>query len=280
MIKNLRIYVLLIVTFFVSSCSVAPTIYNNVDWLVYFYLDDYVDLNRSQKVFLDARIKKWHAWHRSSELQKYKTDLISLREQLKKGPKGSEEWLAEIAKAKQHMFRLRDEINPDAITVIQQLSDDQVMELLALWRKNDGDETKAYKEQIADKTLRTRLRKTQKFLKEYVGALSPSQTDLVNNYAIQVESDFFENMDYNAKLRASIETIYSGPSAQRQSSLSAILNNLEKLKSPELIGIRNRNEIRCAELLSELNKSLNKKQQKMLVDKLKSHIEMLDGLML
>lgn len=277
--KNLRAYLLLLASFLISSCSVAPTIYNNLDWIVYVYLDDYVDLNSSQKTFLDARITKWHTWHRSSELERYKVDLIALRERLRKGPLDNVEWLAEIAKAKQHLFRLRDEISPEAIEVVQQLTDDQVAELLALWEKNDRDEIEVFNEQKADQELQARQSKTREFLEEYVGSLSPSQSELVRNYAIEAESEFRQDIAYNTKLRQSLKTIFSDrQGAEFRIRLASLVNDPDRLKPPELIDTRKRNEARYAELLSTLNSSLNENQRDRLLSKLTSHIETINGL--
>jgi hypothetical protein len=277
--KNLRAYLLLLSSFFISSCSVAPTIYNNLDWIVYVYLDDYVDLNSSQKAFLDTRITKWHTWHRSSELEKYKVDLIALREQLRKGPMDDAEWLAEIAKAKQHLFRLRDEIGPEAIEVVQQLTDDQVAGLLALWEKNDRDEIKVFNEQKADQELRARQSKTHKFLESYVGSLSLSQSNLVRNYAIQAELEFRLDMAYNARLRQSLKTIFSDRhGADFRVRLASLINGPDTLKPPELVDIKKRNEARYAELLSKLNSSLDEGQREKLLNKLTTHVETIDGL--
>ncbi|MEE4149810.1 DUF6279 family lipoprotein [Pseudomonas viridiflava] len=277
--KNLRTYLLLLASFLISSCSVAPTIYNNLDWIIYVYLDDYVDLSSSQKAFLDTRVTKWHTWHRSSELSKYEVDLIALREQLQKGPMGSDEWMAEIAKAKQHLFRIRDEISPEAIEVVQQLTDDQVAELLALWEKNDKDEIEVFNEQKADQELQARQSKTREFLEGYVGSLSPSQSDLVRNYVIEAESEFSQNMAYNARLRQLLKTIFTDrQGAAFRVRLASLINDPDRLKPPELVGTRKRNEARYAELLSKLNSSLNEKQRDRLLNKLASHIDTINGL--
>lgn len=277
--NNLRAYLLMLASFFISACSVAPTIYNNLDWIVYVYLDDYVDLNINQKAFFDARIKRWHTWHRSSELEKYKVDLIALSEQLRKGPLDSDEWLAEIAKAKQHLFRIRDEISPEAIEVVQQLTDDQVAELLALWEKNDRDEIEVFNEQTADQELQARQSKTREFLEGYVGSLSPNQSNLVRNYAVEAESEFRQDMAYNARLRQSLKTIFSDrQGAEFRVRLASLVNDPDRLKPPELVDIRKRNEARYAELLSKLNSSLNEKQRDRLLNNLTSYIETINDL--
>ena len=277
--NNLRAYLLMLASFFISSCSVAPTIYNNLDWIVYVYLDDYVDLNANQKAFLDARIKKWHTWHRSSELEKYKVDLIALSEQLRKGPLDSDEWQAEIAKAKQHLFRIRDEISPEAIEVVQQLTDDQVAELLVLWEKNDRDEIEVFNTKAADQELQARENKTREFLEGYVGRLSRSQSEFVRDYATEAEPEFRQDMAYNARLRQSLKTIFSDrQGAEFRVRLASLVNDPDRLKPPELVDIRKRNEVRYAELLSKLNSSLNEKQRDRLLNNLTSHIETINDL--
>lgn len=277
--NNLRAYLLLLASFFISSCSVSPTIYNNLDWIVYVYLDDYVDLNTNQKAFLDARIKKWHTWHRSSELEKYKVDLIALSEQLRKGPLDSDEWLAEIAKAKQHLFRIRYEISPEAIEVVQQLTDNQVAELLVLWEKNDRDEIEVFNAKAADQELQDRENKTREFLEGYVGRLSRSQSEFVRDYATEAESEFRQDMAYNARLRQSLKTIFSDrQGAGFRVRLASLVNDPDRLKPPKLVDIRKRNEARYAELLSKLNSSLNEKQRDRLLNNLTSHIETINDL--
>lgn len=242
-------------------------------------LDDYVDLNTNQKAFLDARIKKWHTWHRSSELEKYKVDLIALSEQLRKGPLDSDEWLAEIAKAKQHLFRIRYEISPEAIEVVQQLTDNQVAELLVLWEKNDRDEIEVFNTKAADQELQDRENKTREFLEGYVGRLSRSQSEFVRDYATEAESEFRQDMAYNARLRQSLKTIFSDrQGAEFRVRLASLVNDPDRLKPPKLVDIRKRNEARYAELLSKLNSSLNEKQRDRLLNNLTSHIETINDL--
>ncbi len=54
-----------------SSCSATQFIYNRVDILVRWYLDDYVSLDRAQQARFDSRLEALLDWHRRDELPAY-----------------------------------------------------------------------------------------------------------------------------------------------------------------------------------------------------------------
>ncbi len=54
-----------------SSCSATQFIYNRVDILVRWYLDDYVSLDREQQARFDSRLEGLLDWHRRDELPAY-----------------------------------------------------------------------------------------------------------------------------------------------------------------------------------------------------------------
>jgi len=54
-----------------SSCSATQFIYNRVDILVRWYLDDYVSLDREQQARFDGRLEALLDWHRRAELPAY-----------------------------------------------------------------------------------------------------------------------------------------------------------------------------------------------------------------
>lgn len=54
-----------------TGCSATQFIYNRVDVLVRWYLDDYVSLDREQQRSFDARLERFLEWHRAEELLTY-----------------------------------------------------------------------------------------------------------------------------------------------------------------------------------------------------------------
>ena len=57
----------------VSGCSATQFIYNRVDIVIRWYLDDYVSLSRNQQAQFDERLDDLLSWHRQEELPSYVT---------------------------------------------------------------------------------------------------------------------------------------------------------------------------------------------------------------
>ena len=60
----------LLLTLLLGGCSTSFT-YNHLDWLIPWYVDDYVDLSRDQKQFLKGELAPILEWHREEELVRY-----------------------------------------------------------------------------------------------------------------------------------------------------------------------------------------------------------------
>lgn len=69
--KRLRHLTLLLLLVVLTGCSSTTFIYNRLDFLIPWYLGDYVDLNREQKARLDALLEPFLDWHRAEELPQY-----------------------------------------------------------------------------------------------------------------------------------------------------------------------------------------------------------------
>ena len=60
-----------LIVLILSGCSATQFIYNRVDILVRWYLDDYVSLDRAQQARFDGRLEALLEWHRREELPAY-----------------------------------------------------------------------------------------------------------------------------------------------------------------------------------------------------------------
>lgn len=64
--KKTKLLLVIAFSFLLSACS-SSFIYNNLDWLLYWYLDDYITLTSEQRSQLDDRVETWQAWHRITQ---------------------------------------------------------------------------------------------------------------------------------------------------------------------------------------------------------------------
>ena len=45
--------------------------YNQLDWLIPWYVDDYISFDPAQEVLFDARLEQYLRWHRQEQLPQY-----------------------------------------------------------------------------------------------------------------------------------------------------------------------------------------------------------------
>jgi len=67
LIKKLLLFSLI----FLVGCSSTTFVYNRIDFLLPWYLESYVDLNREQKQDLKQLLIPFFKWHREEELPNY-----------------------------------------------------------------------------------------------------------------------------------------------------------------------------------------------------------------
>ncbi|SJL82166.1 DUF6279 family lipoprotein [Vibrio palustris] len=278
--KKLKVCFLVFAACMVCSCSTTTFVYNNVDWLVGFYVDDYVELDSNQENILVNSVNKLQSWHRTTELRKYKSDLVLLVAQLKAENLNREQWLGVFSKVKQHIYNFRDGVSPEAIKLIKQLSDEQIDHMLALWAENDKQELDVFTKQDAAGKIKVRQEKITGAIEKNIGDLSSQQQEIVNRYSLRMKSTFIERNAYRKKLRAALKPLLvERYSSEFSDKFYFLLNNLDSFKSESLIIARQKNEYLYAELLAELNASLSKKQRSKLLQTLKSYITTIDSLM-
>ena len=62
---------MLVALIFLSACSSTTFLYNRLDTLIGWYVDDYVTLDKTQRDSFDVRLDALLAWHREEELPRY-----------------------------------------------------------------------------------------------------------------------------------------------------------------------------------------------------------------
>ena len=65
-----KLIAVVLLTLLVAGCTMSFT-YNHLDWLIPWYVDDYVDLSRQQRQLLQGQLGPVLQWHREEELERY-----------------------------------------------------------------------------------------------------------------------------------------------------------------------------------------------------------------
>lgn len=276
--KKAKFTLVLLFSFLLSACS-SSFVYNNIDWLLYWYVGDYVDLSTSQKAKLDERIASWQDWHRSTELKQYQTQLQNLKVQLSTGPLNQQQWLNEFDETQQHINRFRAKVAPELAELAQQLSQEQVEGILSAWQKKRQERQDEFDGRTEDERLRNREKRLIESIEENIGTLDTRQINLIKHYSYQYISTSDERTAYQNTLQEAVREIFSNRNTSSfKQRLASLIRNPDQYKSPRFQADLDHNMVLYAQMLAELNLTLSQEQKRKLNNQIEEWIQLIEGL--
>ncbi|EFP97539.1 DUF6279 family lipoprotein [Vibrio caribbeanicus] len=229
-----RLITLIILSFFLFGCG-TKFVYNHMDWFVLEYIDDYVDLDETQKELIVNQLAVLSEWHRKEELPNYIHHLDVLSElnfeQLNTSMIGAEE-----AALRNHYRRLMARLAPSLYSLACSLSIQQKEELLDNIRVRHT----SYKEKfegLSDIEIRERYReRIQNNIEKWMGSLTKDQRDGVQQWSRDLKITVPDWVSHQTKIRLEIQSILARCSneAVSRAQLYRLLVEPRQLYSPEL----------------------------------------------
>ncbi|WP_076011250.1 DUF6279 family lipoprotein [Alteromonas abrolhosensis] len=277
----MRSLLVLFFLIFLTSCS-SKLAYNNLDWWVYWYMDDYIELKDEQEEKFDAYLQNWLRWHKNSELTRYKAHLEDVKRQIENGTLDSETIFNHLERGRAHWERVRDEISPQLATIAKTLDDEQVVNLFAALEKDNKEEEEERQEAL-DKSeaqrLKDRIERIEETISERIGRLSGEQKQIVSTYAQQFISTGDAWLEYRRNIQNAARKLFvtRRQNEQFEEELVALMQNPDDYKSEVYKQSSAHNMTVTATLLAEIFSTLSEKQRKTLVENVDELIETVDN---
>ena len=163
----------LLLTLLAAGCTMSFT-YNHLDWLIPWYVDDYVDLSRQQRQLLQGQLGPVLQWHREEELKRY----LELLDRIEADLAGEvtavqvRSWADEIIAAAE---RVEENMVSVALQFGATLSDEQLAEFMeSVW-----EEHREYEEEFLGRTDEEYIEENkdnlEEFLERFTGRLNDEQ---------------------------------------------------------------------------------------------------------
>ena len=275
-----KIFIIVFFSFTLLCGCTSKFAYNNIDWLLYWYMDDYIDLDKSQKRVFDKELDSWLTWHRAKELPKYKIHLQQIQGQLRDGAVSAEHWMSHFDAAGQHWYRFRDKTTADLAAMAGQLSERQIQ---ALFEKLEEENVKREEERaelsVAERAAEN-IEDIQDRVKYWIGRLSIGQKNIIAEKSAKFESNFEEWMIYrrNIQGRARKLLLQQHENVNFEAQFLTLINQPEAHQSQSFIDRSARNKLVFAGFLSQISEGLSAKQMKKLNKEIQALIEDIDDL--
>lgn len=174
---------LLCLSLLISACSRAGLAYRNLDWLLPWRLNDYLNLDSQQQAWLKPRLQTHLQWHCSAELPRYIDWLHTTESILAKPQPDSAQLLEQFAQFDAALKRIGIEITPTAIELLQGLSEQQVSELYTALDEDNLEDRQDFLDPPLTTQISERQTRMQERLRPWLGRLNKVQTEHIADWA-------------------------------------------------------------------------------------------------
>lgn len=271
--KPLRLLLVTFLLFALSGCAVK-FIYNQLDWLIPWYLDDYVSLDPLQELQFDAQLESYLNWHRRQQLPVYAEFL---------------DWVADAAKdgldpGEIEQIQLRSEgftgqlfarLGPSLATLFETLTQEQIDEMYASFVRENEEYRKKYIEEKEVKQRYKRAKDVRKFVQRWTGPLEDDQQDKISQwskrYKLMGEEFLLSRQNWQLRLKDALEQRHDGDRFERM--LTDLFANRGLGRPDQFKQKLDYNQQLLKQLYLDLDRSLNADQRRYLINKLHAYAE-------
>jgi len=186
LVKSLRACLVALLVLLVGACSSTTFVYNRLNIILPWYLDDYVDLSREQDKTLDGLLQPFLRWHRREELPQYVVILQNIEESL------NHELTPEVigktfSAVELAWLRLEDRSLGWMLELGGELSDAQIAEFLAVLQEEQEEYEDKYLPRDEEDYQRESYENFLDGLEDYMGRLSKDQKAALHRAARELE---------------------------------------------------------------------------------------------
>ncbi|MDO4235755.1 DUF6279 family lipoprotein [Pseudomonas sp.] len=270
MLRRLKFIVLLLtMSLVLAGCNRVGLAYRNLDVIIPWTLNDYLDMNAGQKSWFNDKLKEHLAWHCTTQLPGYLDWLDRLQQMVDANKITDAALQARTVEAKQAIAEIAREITPSAVHLLQGLDDQQVKEMNDALAKDLRKRQDEYLKPPLAQQIKERAERMSKRLDAWIGPLSASQQQRVVAWS---EALGDQNNEWIGN-RAHWQAQFSEALRQRNSpgfaqKMQQLLVDRESLWTPEYRAAYAQTEAAARSLIADLMAQSTEQQRMKLSQKI------------
>ena len=235
MLRRLKLLVVfLTLSLVLAGCNRVGLAYRNLDVIIPWTLNDYLDMNAGQKSWFNDKLKDHLAWHCTTQLPGYLDWLDRLQAMVESNQVTDAALQTRTVEAKQAIAEVAREITPSAIELLQGLDDQQVNDMNDALAKDLRKRQDEYLKPPLAKQIQDRAERMSKRLDAWMGPLSDSQKNRVMAWSISLGKQNEQWIGNRAHWQAQfIDAVQQRHSADFPQKIQQLLVDRESLWTPE-----------------------------------------------
>jgi len=256
-----------------TGCAVR-FVYNQLDWLIPWYMDDYVDLDRQQERLLDERLEVYLEWHRRDQLPQYADFLEQVAAKAESGLNLAD--LETIEDATERFAQaLMDRLLRDLMDLLATIDDQQVNQLFSRFARDNADFKREYVDESPQQQRKQRYKEAIHYVERWTGKLSSAQKKRIHDQVWQFELMGEELLAARQVWQQEFHRVLDlrRDSSAYETAFRQLISNPELGRTAELQRKLDHNRELAVQLYLQLDKSLSRDQRRHMVAKLRSYAE-------
>ena len=235
MLRRLKLLmVLLTLSLVLAGCNRVGLAYRNLDVIIPWTLNDYLDMNAGQKSWFNDTLKEHLAWHCTTQLPGYLDWLHRLQQMVDSNQVTDAALQTRTVEAKQAIAEIAREITPSAVQLLQGLDDQQVKDMSDALAKDLRKRQDEYLTPPLAQQIKDRAERMSKRLDAWIGPLSTGQQNRVTAWSIELGAQNQAWIGNRAHWQAQfIEALQQRHSADFPQKIQQLLVDRESLWTPQ-----------------------------------------------
>jgi hypothetical protein len=259
-----------------GACSGTTFVYNRLDFLLPWYVDDYAKLDGQQETYLAQLIAPFLSWHRNQELPSYVQIVVSIETSLDQ-PQTAARIAALFAGLESAWLRLEGQALDWLLALGAQLSDEQIAGFISVMWEQQAEYEQEYLERSDEEFYEDSYDNLVDNAKDYLGALSEEQRKLLRESSRRLLRSDQAWLQERAEWVTKLAVLLKREPHWQQRVRDAVAARRQDL-SPEYRRIYEHNMGVIYELIATLLNVRSAQQDKFLRDKLEGLRKDLDTL--
>ena len=184
----LRSFLLLLVSVLIITGCGPRWYYHHLDWMIPWYIDDYLTLDSRQSSNLGKRLASQLDWHCRTQLPEYAAFLRSVARDFEDPDRDvpRERLAHHLSTLRGYWKDLMATIGPDAADILVTASDTQIDELFDNLEKDNQELEQKFVDPPEDELLEKRVERMVERLGRWVDDLNDPQRAAVNQWALEL----------------------------------------------------------------------------------------------
>lgn len=255
-----------------AGCSGITLVYNRIDWLAPFYVDDYVSLDRDQRALLKRELVELRDWHCGTQLNHYARWAAAIEGDIRDQRLTPAQVAARYDEVRTALRQVVTAASPGMAELFLTLSPRQHEQFFQRLERENDEFNATYVEVPVTKAQKAYSARMQKQLSEWIGALTPDQEQRLRIWSERVAPGAADRLLARRAWQDELRRLLAerNDPLAFETELRTLLAHPDQFKPERYQAVRDAYRGEMVALLGDIGVSLTPKQRERLLARARS----------